>query len=147
MAAAISYPYPHINWSPTEKKIARKAFDKAYEAQCAAIRAHALDLLSKASTPSDLWQVEDYLYAERRETTTGILFFSMYFLFCSRKVGYRRPTWPAFVTTKSKQLRSGQDSIAEWLDALRRSRMRLLGLLLHRLADSRYVRSGSFLWN
>ena len=68
MAAAISYPYPHINWSPTEKKIARKAFDNAYEEQCAAIRARALDLLMKVSTPSDLWQVEDYLYTQRKET-------------------------------------------------------------------------------
>ena len=68
MATAFSNPYPHINWSPTEKKIARKAFDKAYEEQCAAIRAHALDLLSKASAPSDLWQVEDYLYTQRKET-------------------------------------------------------------------------------
>ena len=67
MAAAFSYPYPQINWSPTEKKIARKAFDKTYEAQCAAIRAHALDLLSKGSTPSDLWQVDDYLATQRKE--------------------------------------------------------------------------------
>jgi hypothetical protein len=68
MASATSFVYPHVNWSQTEKKIARKAFDKAYEARCAAVRAHALELLSKAATPSNLWQVDDYLATQRKET-------------------------------------------------------------------------------
>ena len=55
-------------WSPAEKKIARSAFDEAYQRQCASIRARATKILATGSAPSDLWKLHDYLSVQRRAT-------------------------------------------------------------------------------
>jgi hypothetical protein len=57
---------PKINWTPAEKKTARKAFDKAFEAQCAAITAEVNRMLTSLATPCDIWRVHDYLSEHRR---------------------------------------------------------------------------------
>jgi hypothetical protein len=57
-----------VRWSGAEKKIARSAFDKAYQRQCATILAKATKMLATASVPRDLWKVHDYLSVQRRAT-------------------------------------------------------------------------------
>ncbi len=57
-----------VGWSPAEKKIARGAFDQAYQRQCASIRARATKILATSSAPSDLWKLHDYLSIQRRAT-------------------------------------------------------------------------------
>ena len=36
----------HIPWTPSEKKVARKAFDQAFERQCASIKAEAEKMIA-----------------------------------------------------------------------------------------------------
>jgi hypothetical protein len=55
-------------WSKSEKKIARKAYDAAYQRECAAIIAKVQHMASEMETPKDLWQLDDYLYEQRRDT-------------------------------------------------------------------------------
>ncbi len=61
-------PNDQFTWSPAEKKLARKAFTQAYEAQCSAIIGSVKLMIAKASSPQDLWQVHDYLSEQREET-------------------------------------------------------------------------------
>ena len=61
----------HIPWTPSEKKIARKAFDRAFEKQCASIKAEAEELIANVVAPSDIWRVHDYL-SERRRIVDGL---------------------------------------------------------------------------
>ena len=56
----------YIPWTQTEKKTARRAFEKAFEMQCAAIIAEAKRMIANATTPSDIWRVHDYLSERRR---------------------------------------------------------------------------------
>lgn len=55
-----------LKWSDSEKKIARRAFDKALEKECASIMANFKDMAAKAENPEDLWAVHDYLGKQRR---------------------------------------------------------------------------------
>ncbi len=55
-----------LKWSPSEKKVARSAFDAALEA---ALGKAITDFKNKASavaTFSDMWEIEDYLRQQRR---------------------------------------------------------------------------------
>ena len=54
-------------WSDTEKKIARKVFDRAFERQCASITEKAKQMLATASPPRGVWEVHDYLSTERKK--------------------------------------------------------------------------------
>ena len=54
-------------WSEAEKKIARKAFDRAFERQCGTITEEAKRMLATSSPPHGIWQVHDYLSRERRK--------------------------------------------------------------------------------
>src|SRR5215208_5595609 len=56
-----------LKWSPSEKKIARSAFDGARELALAKVMAEFKRRASAVSTPSDMWEVEDYLRQQRRE--------------------------------------------------------------------------------
>ena len=55
-----------LKWSRTEKKVARDAFDLAYERECAAIKEQASAMLASITDPSDIWRVHDFL-DDRRE--------------------------------------------------------------------------------
>jgi hypothetical protein len=57
---------PHVTWTSAEKKLARKAFEKAFGAECATITAEAKRMIANARSPSDIWRVHDYL-SERRK--------------------------------------------------------------------------------
>ncbi|KRR00337.1 hypothetical protein [Bradyrhizobium valentinum] len=56
-----------LKWSPSEKKIARRAFDTALKSALAEVMAEFKQKADAASTPSDMWEVEDYLRQQRRE--------------------------------------------------------------------------------
>jgi hypothetical protein len=56
-----------LKWSSSEKKIARDAYDAALETALAAIMAEFKAKAAAAVMPSDMWVVEDYLRARRRE--------------------------------------------------------------------------------
>jgi len=53
-------------WAPTEKKLARIAFDKAFERQCTAITQEARRMLETATAPSDIFRVQEYLTEQKR---------------------------------------------------------------------------------
>ena len=53
-------------WTPTEKKLARIAFDKAFERQCTAISQEAKRMLETTTVPSDIFRVQEYLTEQRR---------------------------------------------------------------------------------
>jgi hypothetical protein len=53
-------------WSAAEKKTARRAFDQAFQRKCADVAAQVKKMIASASSPSDLWQIHDYLSEERR---------------------------------------------------------------------------------
>jgi hypothetical protein len=53
-------------WSAAEKKTARRAFDQAYRRKCADVAARVKEMVASASSPSDLWQIHDYLSEQRR---------------------------------------------------------------------------------
>ena len=55
------------SWSPSEKKVARAAFDKALERALASIMAEFKRRANAAATPSEMWEVEDYLKEQRRD--------------------------------------------------------------------------------
>jgi Photoprotection regulator fluorescence recovery protein len=58
-------------WEPTEKKLARIAFDRAFERQCAAITQEARRMLETATAPSEIFRVQEYL-TEQRKIVDGI---------------------------------------------------------------------------
>jgi hypothetical protein len=52
---------------PSEKKIARSAFDAALESALAKVMAEFKRRAEAATTPSDMWEIERYLREQRRE--------------------------------------------------------------------------------
>jgi hypothetical protein len=59
--------YHDLKWSPSEKKVARKAFDIALQSALGKVLAEFKKRAAAANTPSEMWEVEDYLHAQRRE--------------------------------------------------------------------------------
>jgi hypothetical protein len=57
----------NLKWSPTEKAIARKAFERALQRELEAVMAEAKDRAGKIQQPSDLWELERYLTERRKE--------------------------------------------------------------------------------
>jgi hypothetical protein len=64
-----------LTWTASEKKTARKAFDKAFERQCAAITAEARRLLEDVTASSDIWRVQEFL-SDQRKTVDRIFRYS-----------------------------------------------------------------------
>ena len=54
-------------WSGSEKKIARRAFDAAADAALTTVMAEFKKKTAAVATPSDMWDVEDFLRQRRRE--------------------------------------------------------------------------------
>jgi hypothetical protein len=77
MPSARWFPEESV-WSGAEKKVARKAFDRAYHRKCADIAARMKKMAASASAPSDLRKIHDYLSEQRRIVDTP---------FCSRSLG------------------------------------------------------------
>src|SRR5436190_4367456 len=59
--------FSDIKWSPSEKKIARHAFDAALESALAKAMAEFKRRAGAATTPSDMWEIEDFLRQQRKE--------------------------------------------------------------------------------
>lgn len=57
----------NLEWSPAEKKIARAAFDAALEAALAKVMAEFKSRAAAVATPSEMWEIENYLREQRRE--------------------------------------------------------------------------------
>ncbi len=57
-----------IKWSNAEKKIAREAFDRAYEQECAELLAKVHEMAASAQGPEDLWAIHNFLDDKRLET-------------------------------------------------------------------------------
>lgn len=56
-----------MNWSPTEKKIARAAFDKAYAEEMKFIQLNLIKKIRNIQEAKDVWEVHDYLTDERKQ--------------------------------------------------------------------------------
>jgi Photoprotection regulator fluorescence recovery protein len=56
-----------LKWSPSEKKIARSAYDAALESALARIMAEFKRKADAVTTPSEMWEIEDYLHQQRQE--------------------------------------------------------------------------------
>jgi Photoprotection regulator fluorescence recovery protein len=56
-----------LKWSPSEKKIARRAFDTAQDAALAKVMAEFKEKSAAATTPGEMWEIEDFLRQKRRE--------------------------------------------------------------------------------
>jgi hypothetical protein len=56
-----------LKWSPSEKKIARSAYDAALELALARIMAEFKRKAAAVTTPSEMWEIEDHLRQQRRE--------------------------------------------------------------------------------
>lgn len=72
MASLHSFGNPHtamrdLKWSPAEKAIARKAFERALQRELEEVIQEAKDKAGKIEQPSDLWDLEHYLTKCRHE--------------------------------------------------------------------------------
>lgn len=64
---SLAHPFDDpIRWTKSEKETARRLFDKALDAQCAAITAEVKRMVANLTHPSDIWRVHDYLSEHRR---------------------------------------------------------------------------------
>ncbi len=59
--------YNDLNWSPAEKKIARRAYDAALQAALAKVMAEFKRRANAAATPTEMWEVGDYLRQQGKE--------------------------------------------------------------------------------
>jgi len=57
-----------MKWSKHEKEIARRAYDAAYQRECAAIAEKVREMAAKADDRVALWRIHDYLSEKRKET-------------------------------------------------------------------------------
>src|SRR5271166_263945 len=55
-----------LRWSPAEKAIARRAFDRALHREFQAVVCEARKMMAKVEQVSELWELEQYL-TERRK--------------------------------------------------------------------------------
>jgi Photoprotection regulator fluorescence recovery protein len=56
-----------LKWSPSEKEVARKAFETALSRELKAVIAETKRLAARIEQPDDLWELERYLAAKRKE--------------------------------------------------------------------------------
>jgi hypothetical protein len=56
-----------VEWSTTEKEIAKTAFEKAYEREIAAVIQEVRQRASVMTQPNEIWQLHDFLSARRHE--------------------------------------------------------------------------------
>jgi len=59
--------YHDLKWSQSEKKVARRVYDSALEGELAEIMAEFKARATAVRTPDEMWVLEDYLSAKRRE--------------------------------------------------------------------------------
>ena len=59
-----------FGWSPSEKKIARRAFDVALDAALSKVLAEFKAKATQVATPSAMWDLEGYLGQKRKHIDT-----------------------------------------------------------------------------
>ncbi len=59
--------YHDLKWSQSEKKVARRVYDSALEGELAEIMAEFKARATAVRTPDEMWELEGYLSAKRRE--------------------------------------------------------------------------------
>jgi Photoprotection regulator fluorescence recovery protein len=59
-----------LKWSPSEKKVARTAFDAALDSALTKVMAEFKVRAIAATTSSDMWKIENYLRQQRQEIET-----------------------------------------------------------------------------
>jgi hypothetical protein len=57
----------HVKWSKTEKKIAREAFERAYERECSYLAGRIREKANQIKKPDDIWGLHDFLTEKRKE--------------------------------------------------------------------------------
>ena len=57
----------HVNWSKTEKKIAREAFERAYERECSYLAGRIREKAYHIKKPDDIGGLHDFLTEKRKE--------------------------------------------------------------------------------
>ena len=55
------------NWSPSEKKIARRAFDAALQREFATLMNRLKEMAVQLATPADTWDMHHYLSGRLRD--------------------------------------------------------------------------------
>ena len=55
-----------LKWSSDEKKVARKAFDNAYQREMDNIKSSLMDKVSQIKTNADIWVIDDFLSEKRK---------------------------------------------------------------------------------
>ncbi len=56
-----------FNWSPSEKRIARAAYDKALDVALAKVMSDFKQKAFEATVPAELWDIEGWLKAQRQQ--------------------------------------------------------------------------------
>jgi hypothetical protein len=56
-----------LKWSKTEKQIAKKAFEKAYEQECSDLAEKIRSRAEKIKEPADIWHLKDFVNKRVRE--------------------------------------------------------------------------------
>ncbi len=54
-------------WSKTEKEVAKRAYNEAYEEECKVVVARVKDLMAHLPEPRAVWVIHDFLSQRRRE--------------------------------------------------------------------------------
>ena len=57
----------NFKWSASEKKVARRAYEHALSSRLAKLLVEFKSKAAAAVTPSDMWDVEEFLRRQRRE--------------------------------------------------------------------------------
>ncbi|HCY76220.1 MAG TPA: hypothetical protein DHV28_09895 [Ignavibacteriales bacterium] len=55
-----------MKWTNEEKKVARKAFDNAYQREMDDIKSLLMNKVSQIKTNADIWAIEDFLFEKRK---------------------------------------------------------------------------------
>jgi hypothetical protein len=56
-----------LNWSKSEKVVARRAFDTAYKRECDSIIAKLKEMIVKVTKPEHIWRIHDYLTEQLKQ--------------------------------------------------------------------------------
>jgi hypothetical protein len=59
-----------LNWTPSEKKIARRAYEAALDVALAKILTEFKAKAAQVATPSEMWDLEEYLRRQRKHIDT-----------------------------------------------------------------------------
>ena len=86
-----------LKWSPSEKIIARKAFDQALVAELRDVVQRAKQIAAEVKEPSELWELETWLRQRRVEI--------------DRKYDYRYSVLPMVFATLLKQRRISEKDL------------------------------------